>query len=46
MKRIVMSLVASIALMSTLNAADFYASVDGDKITKNDITMFFTRSKS
>ena len=39
MKRIVSSLVASIALVSTLNAADFYASVDGENITKKDITM-------
>ncbi|MBP9615936.1 MAG: peptidylprolyl isomerase [Aliarcobacter sp.] len=39
MKRIVSSLVASIALVSALNAADFYASVDGENITKKDITM-------
>ena len=39
MKKIVSSLVASIALVSTLNAADFYASVDGENITKKDITM-------
>ena len=39
MKRIVSSLVASIALVSTLNAADFYASVDCENITKKDITM-------
>ncbi|NCB13451.1 MAG: peptidylprolyl isomerase [Erysipelotrichia bacterium] len=39
MKKIVSSFVASIALMTTLNAADFYATVDGDKITKQDISM-------
>ena len=39
MKRIVSSLVASIALVSALNAADIYASVDGENITKKDITM-------
>ena len=25
--------------MTTLNATDFYATVDGDKITKQDISM-------
>jgi parvulin-like peptidyl-prolyl isomerase len=39
MKKIVSSLVASIVLVSALNAADFYASVDGDNITKKDIAM-------
>ena len=39
MKKIVSSLVASIVLVSALNAADFYASVDGENITKKDITM-------
>ena len=39
MKKIVMSFIASIALISTLNAADFYATVDGDKITKDDINV-------
>lgn len=39
MKKIVSSFVASIALMTTLNATDFYATVDGDKITKQDISM-------
>lgn len=39
MKKIVMSFIASIALVSTLSAADFYATVDGDKITKDDINV-------
>jgi peptidyl-prolyl cis-trans isomerase C len=39
MKKIVSSLVASFALVSVLNAADFYASVDGDKITKADVAL-------
>ncbi|RBQ29157.1 peptidylprolyl isomerase [Aliarcobacter vitoriensis] len=39
MKKIVTSFIASIALVSTLSAADFYATVDGDKITKQDIDM-------
>lgn len=39
MKRIVSSLVASIALVSTLSASDFYASVNGENITKKDIAM-------
>lgn len=39
MKKIVMSFIASIALVSTLNAAEFYATVDGDKITKDDINV-------
>ena len=39
MKKIVSSLVVSVALMSTLNASDFYASVDGAEITKKDISM-------
>ena len=39
MKRIVSSLVASMVLMSALNAADSYASVNGEEITKKDITM-------
>ena len=38
-EKIVMSFIASIALISTLNAADFYATVDGDKITKDDINV-------
>ncbi|RBQ27448.1 peptidylprolyl isomerase [Arcobacter sp. CECT 9188] len=39
MKKIVTSFIASIALVSTLSAADFYATVDGDKITKQDIDV-------
>ena len=39
MKRIVSSLIASMVLVSVINAADFYASVDGDNITKKDIAM-------
>lgn len=39
MKKIVSSLVASIVLVSALNAADSYASVDGSEITKKDISM-------
>ena len=39
MKKIVSSLVASIALVSTLNASDFYASVDGENITKADVAL-------
>ena len=39
MKRIVSSLVASMVLVSVLSAADSYASVDGDNITKKDIAM-------
>lgn len=39
MKKIVSSFVASIALISTLSANDFYASVDGEKITKTDIAL-------
>ena len=39
MKRIVSSLVASMVLMSALNAADSYASVNGEEITKKDISM-------
>ena len=38
MKRIVTSLVASIVLVTVLNAND-YGSVDGDAITKQDIAM-------
>ncbi|MGE0052033.1 MAG: peptidyl-prolyl cis-trans isomerase [Arcobacter sp.] len=39
MKKIVSSFIASIALVSALNAADFYATVDGEQITKQDISM-------
>ena len=39
MKKIVSSFVASIALVSALSANDFYASIDGDEITKQDISM-------
>ena len=39
MKKIVSSLVVSVALMSTLNASDFYATVNGEEITKKDISM-------
>jgi peptidyl-prolyl cis-trans isomerase C len=40
MKKIVSSLVASIALVSTLYSADdFYATVDGAKITKQDVAV-------
>jgi len=38
MKKIVMSLVASLVLVTGLNAGD-YGSVDGDEITKQDIAM-------
>jgi len=39
MKKLVSSFVASVALMTTLSAADFYATVDGENITKQDISM-------
>lgn len=39
MKKIVSSLIASMALVTVLNAADSYATVDGDGITKQDIAM-------
>lgn len=39
MKKIVSSLVVSFALASTLCAADYYATVDGEKITKADIAL-------
>ena len=39
MKKIVSSLIASMALVTVLNAADSYATVDGDQITKQDIAM-------
>ncbi len=39
MKKIVSSLIVSTALVSTLSAKDFYASIDGDKITKQDVLM-------
>lgn len=39
MRKVVSSFVASIALVSTLSAADFYATVDGEKITKDDVAM-------
>ncbi len=39
MKKIVTSFVASMALFSALNAADIYATVDGENITKQDIEM-------
>lgn len=39
MKKIVSSFVASLALISTLNAADIYASVDGENITKEDVAL-------
>jgi len=40
MKKIVSSLVASIALATALNAADVsYATVNGENITKQDIAM-------
>lgn len=40
MKKIISSLVATLAITSvSLNAADYYASVDGDKITKADVAL-------
>lgn len=39
MKKIVTSFVASLALVSALNAAEIYATVDGENITKQDIEM-------
>ncbi|QKF74015.1 major antigenic peptide / PpiC-type peptidyl-prolyl cis-trans isomerase [Aliarcobacter faecis] len=39
MKKIVTSFVASLALASALNAAEIYATVDGENITKQDIEM-------
>ena len=45
MKKIVSSLVVSVALMSTLNASDFYATVNGEEITKK-ISLCVTRPKN
>ena len=42
MKRIVTSIVASLVLMTTLNAED-YGSVDGDAITKRDIATIIQK---
>lgn len=40
MKKIILSLVATLAISTvTLNAADYYATVDGEKITKTDIAL-------
>jgi parvulin-like peptidyl-prolyl isomerase len=40
MKKIISSLVATLAITTiSLNAADFYASVNGDKITKADVAL-------
>jgi parvulin-like peptidyl-prolyl isomerase len=40
MKKIISSLVATLAITTvSLNAADFYASVDGDQITKADVAL-------
>ena len=39
MKKVVSSFIASIALVSTLSAADYLATVDGEKITKQDVSM-------
>lgn len=40
MKKIVLSLVATLAISTiSLNAADYYASVDGEKITQADIAL-------
>ncbi|QKJ21902.1 foldase protein PrsA [Poseidonibacter lekithochrous] len=40
MKKIVLSVIATLALSTaTLSAADYYATVDGEKITKNDIAV-------
>ena len=39
MKKIVSSFIASVALATTLSAADFYATVNGEKITKQDIDV-------
>lgn len=40
MKKIISSLVATLAITSvSLNAADYYASVNGDKITKADVAL-------
>ena len=44
MKKIVSSLVVSVALMSTLNASDFYATVNGEEITKKDILRYMLKS--
>jgi len=38
-KKIVTSFIALVALVSTLSAAEFYATVDGNKITKQDIDI-------
>jgi len=40
MKKIISSLIATLAITTvTLNAADYYATVDGDKITKADVAL-------
>lgn len=40
MKKIVLSVITTLALSTaTLSAADYYATVDGEKITKNDIAV-------
>lgn len=39
MKKIVLSFIASVAVATTLSASDFYATVNGEKITKQDIDV-------
>lgn len=39
MKKLVSSFVASVALITTLNASDYYATVNGEKITKSDVAL-------
>ncbi len=40
MRKIVTSVIATLALSTaTLNAADYYATVNGEKITKNDLKV-------
>ncbi|MFK2823609.1 peptidylprolyl isomerase [Arcobacter sp. YIC-80] len=39
MKKIISSVVATLVLSTGLSAADYYATVDGEKITKTDVAM-------
>lgn len=39
MKKIVSSVIATLALTASLNAADYYATVNGEKITKEDLEI-------
>ncbi len=39
MKKIVLSAITVFALTASLNAADYYATVDGEKITKKDLEL-------